>query len=152
MLIMVLLFTTIFILERQDIYLSLLRVTEHKGSLKIFSKYEKWGTPRRDKKDKWLVCNIQNNNNLDLTLYKTVEEFLGSKTLAKPSLMHQATPVPKQQVISQHTLLYMRQQLFIAGSQTNLKSHQIATLSLSIQSKPLYRAGWGWCHTCHQNN
>lgn len=61
-----------------------------------------------------------------------VEEFLCSKTLAKLPLMHQVTLVPKQQVISQQTLLYVQQQLFIAGFRANLKSHLTATLSLSI--------------------
>lgn len=80
-------------------------------------------------------------NNLDLTQHKIVEEFLCSKTLANPALMHQVTLVPKQQVISQHTLLYVQQQLFIAGFQANLKSHQMATLSHSILFKPLFKAG-----------
>lgn len=66
-----------------------------------------------------------------------VEEFLCSKTLAKPALMHQVTPVPKQQVISQHTLLYVQRQLFIAGLRANLKSHLMATLSHSILFKTL---------------
>lgn len=80
-----------------------------------------------------------------------VEEFLCSKTLAKPALMHQVTLVPKQQVISQHTPRYMQQQLFIAGFRANLKSHQTATLSHSALFKPLFKAGGG-CHTCHWNN
>lgn len=87
-------------------------------------------------------------------LNTSIEEFLCSKTLASPALMHQVTLVPKQQVLSQHTPPYVQQKLFIAGLRANLKSHQKATLSLSTLFKPLFRArgGGGWCHTCHWNN